>query len=129
MYLRHFAAALLITGAAALAFSAAPAHAADTAVTCAAPTGTINTGQDGTSPRFTIQCTGGSSAGHITFFAYKFATNANLTALLERTLSSFVLAKGTGATVEISSNLSDTSGTAWGCGGANCRIIDYLTGY
>jgi hypothetical protein len=112
-----------------IASAAVPAYATDTAVTCNSPTGTINTGQDGTSPRFTITCTGGSSAGNVTFFAYKFATKGDLTEILEHTLSSFVLANGLGKTIDLSSNLADTSGNAWGCSSSNCRILDYLTGY
>jgi hypothetical protein len=131
MNLKHIAAALLVAGVTTLTLAAAPAHAADTAVTCVAPTATFNTGQDGSSPRFTIDCTGGSSAGVITYFAFKSGggTVASEVALLEHILSGFVLAKGTGATINISSDLSNITGNAWGCGSANCRIIDYLTGY
>jgi len=44
-----------------------------TKVTCIAPRSEVATGQDigDLAPRFTVVCTGGSSAGNITYFAFR----------------------------------------------------------
>jgi hypothetical protein len=126
MRMNLMGAKLALAGGAFLAITAAPAKAADTLVTCDTPIATVNTGQDGTPPRFTIQCTGGSSAGPIVFFAYKIETNPNVAQLLSRAFETFVLQHARGSAVTLSSNLSDTSGAAWGCGAGNCRILDYF---
>jgi hypothetical protein len=119
---------IMLAGAALLAADTVSAKAADTLVTCDTPIAEVNTGHDGTSPRFTIQCTGGSSAGVITYFAYEIKASPNVAQMLSRSFETFLLQNPTGAAIRILSNLSDTSGAAWGCGGANCRIIDYLPG-
>jgi hypothetical protein len=128
MNLKHLAAAFALTGGAALTFIAAPARAADTEVTCYAPTATVNTGQDSTAPRFTITCTGGSTAGQITYFAYEISKNKTVAEMLEPIVGDLLLVNGD-SSITISSNLNDTSGDGWGCGASNCRIIDYVTGY
>ncbi len=118
---------LALAGGALLAVAAAPAEAADTTVSCATPFAEVNTGQDGTSPRFTIHCIGGSTAGSITFFAYQISTNPTVAQLLLQAFTTFeAKTSPPPGTIPISSDLSDTSGVAWGCGAANCRIIDYL---
>ena len=123
------AAMLALAAGTFLTFAAAPAKAADTVVTCKGPFAEVNTGQDGTSPRFTIHCTGGSSAGSVTFFAYEISTNGTIAQLLSQAFETYAVRysqTSPGAAVTISSDLSDTSGAAWGCGADNCRIIDYL---
>jgi len=105
--------------------TATAAKAADTAVTCKTPFATVNTGQDGSSPRFTIKCTGGSSAGDIIYFAYKISTNPGLAAMLVQTFETYVFQSGD--PISIYSNLADQSGDEWGCGGSNCRILDYVS--
>ncbi len=105
-----------------------PAEAADTAVTCRQPFATVNTGQDGTPPRFTIHCDGGSSAGNITFFAFQISTNPTVAQLLSQAFETYITrfaGSAPGKAIGLSSNLSDTSGNAWGCGAGNCQIIDY----
>jgi hypothetical protein len=105
--------------------AATTAKAGETAVSCSGPVGFVNTGLDGTPPRFTIQCAGGSSAGSITYFAYRISTNANLAAMLVNTFQTYVLQSG-GGTITISTDLTDVSGNAWGCSSSNCRVMDYL---
>jgi hypothetical protein len=104
----------------------APASfAADlTTVTCKAPVSEVATGQDigSLAPRFTILCTGGSSAGNITYFAFRISDNPTVAQLLEGQLSPDM------KSIRILSDLTDTSGNSWGCGGANCRIIAYMYG-
>ena len=109
-----------------LPFIATAAHAQDTAVTCSGPVLQVNTGVDGEQPRFTIRCSGGSSAGAITYFAYRLSSSKTLPQLLASAFETYELQHGTGS-IAISSNLNDTSGNAWGCGAGNCRIIDYLS--
>jgi hypothetical protein len=101
--------------------------AADTAVTCNGPVVQLATGRDGTKPRVTIFCSGGSSVSGIDFFAYEISANPNVAATIPTLVGYWVLLGNT--SIRISSNLDDLSGNAWGCGGANCRIIDYLEGY
>jgi hypothetical protein len=79
-------------------------------------------------PNYTIVCTGGSSAGDITHFSYKVAANVNVVQLLSRSAGDHAVGTNDGP-ITIYSNLSDTSGSAWGCGTGNCRIIDQLVGY
>jgi hypothetical protein len=105
--------------------SATAAKAADTAVTCNNPNITVNTGRDATSPRLTIECLGGSSAGNIVYFGYRISTDPSIAALLSQTFQTNIFQTG-GGSIVIASNLEDASGSAWGCGAANCRIIDYL---
>lgn len=122
------AAMLAFTAAALLPAVVPPAQAADTAVTCRRPFATMNTGQDGTPPRFTIHCDGGSSTGGVTFFAYRISDNPAIAQLLSQAFETYItrfasIAPGTA--IGLSSDSSDTSGDAWGCGAGNCRIIDY----
>jgi hypothetical protein len=129
MRMNLIGAMLGLAGGAFLAVTSTPAKAADTVVTCKGPFAIVNTGQDGSSPRFTIHCTGGSSAGSITFFAYQISASATVAQLLAQAFETYIArfaATSPGVAVPIASDLSDTSGAAWGCGAANCRIIDYL---
>jgi hypothetical protein len=104
--------------------------AADTAVTCTAPvviewaTGAGPTPK----PNVVIDCTGGSSAG-FQFFAYRYDVNPNFANSIPALVGFYVLEHGPGASITLSSNLSDTSGNNWGCGGANCRILNQVWGY
>jgi len=106
-------------------FAAAPAMAADTAVSCSAPVAYVITGSEA---NYTIVCTGGSSAGAITNFSYEIKTNTTVAQLLAQVVASSAIATGDGA-ITIYSDLSNTAGIAWGCGSANCRVIDQLVGY
>ncbi len=119
----------LLLGALLLPFAVKSASATETTVSCKAPAVQVATGADSTSARVTVQCTGGSSAGNITFFAWQIKANATAALMIERAVAGFVLEDGTGATITIISDLSNTSGNAWGCGSANCRIISYVDGY
>ncbi len=105
--------------------AAAPAMAADTVVTCNAPVAYVITGSEA---NYTISCTGGSSAGSIVNFSYKIKTNANVALMLEQSAGTHAISTGDGP-ITIYSDLSDLSGSAWGCGTANCRVIDQLVGY
>jgi len=93
-------------------------------VTCAAPVAEVATGQSigPLAPRFTVVCTGGSTAGNITYFAFRISDNPTVAQLLATLLRPNMKSIG------IISDLNDTSGNSWGCGGANCRIIAYLYG-
>lgn len=102
---------------------------AETEVTCAAPVVVLSTGRDGTQPRVTVVCTGGSSEAGIIYFAYEISANPNVANMIPTLVASWVLEHGTNSSIKFSSNLNDVSGAAWGCGAANCRIIDYLEGY
>jgi hypothetical protein len=125
MRLKILTVVLALAGGVLLTVNTSPAQAADTTVTCNGPVVEMNTGQDGTPPRFTIHCTTGSSAGNITFFAYKIATSGVIAEMLLATFNGLVGSPS----ILLSSNLSDTSGAAWGCAASNCRIIDYLFAY
>lgn len=103
--------------------------AADTVVTCTAPQVQLAAGRDGTKPRMTIYCAGGSSVPGIDYFAAEFSANPPVAEAIPAIVASWVQVNGAGSSITIESNLSDTSGTSWGCGGSNCRIIDYLLGY
>jgi len=105
--------------------SAAPAKAADTAVTCDKPVSIVITGAEQALPNFTIWCSGGSSAGHIVYFSYEVAKNASVSQLLANVTGNHAIQTNDGP-ITIYSNLSDLSGSAWGCGTANCRILDQL---
>jgi hypothetical protein len=95
-----------------------------TKVTCTGPRSEVATGQDtgALAPRLTIVCTGGSSAGHITYFAFRISDNPGVVRLLATQVGHDV------KSITILSNLADISGNSWGCGGANCRIIAYMYG-
>ncbi len=124
--MRAFASLPLLAFGAVLSVTAAPARAADTTVTCNGPVLQVNTGLGDLTPaRFTIRCSGGTNAGAITYFAYRISTNRFIPPLLAGAFNAFVI-QHPGQPIKIASNLSDTSGAAWGCGFGNCRIIDYL---
>jgi hypothetical protein len=120
------AVALAFVGGVITCLSAAPAKAADTAVKCDKPVSWAITGVEQALPNFTIFCSGGSSAGNIVYFSYK-ATGVTATfgLLLATVAGNHAIQTNDGA-ITIYSNLSDLSGSAWGCGTANCRIIDQL---
>lgn len=122
---RIAALAILIGGFAA---ATAPAMAADTAVTCNAPVAFVITGVEGALANYTIHCSGGSSAGDIVNFSYKVATSVYVAQLLQKSAGDHAISTNDGP-ITIYSNLSDLSGSAWGCGTGNCRIIDQLVGY
>jgi hypothetical protein len=104
--------------------------AADTQVTCTAPQVSVWYTGAGTTvnPQVTIYCTGGSSAG---FEAYAFLIkdNPTLAAMIPTLVGNAVLVGGTNTTITLYSDLSNLSGTNWGCGNANCRILDVVAGY
>ena len=111
--------------------------ATDTAVTCKAPQVTCTapqvlvwyTGTGSTvNPQVTIDCTGGSSAG-FQYYAFLIKDNPTLASMIPVLVGNAVLVGGTETTITILSNLSNTSGAAWGCGASNCRIIDQVYGY
>ena len=110
--------------------------AADTEVTCHAPVVVVWATGGGPFPRpqVTIDCTGGSSAG-IQFFAYPLAAapglsfNANFANSIPVLVGNLVLVHGPGTDITLTSDLSNTSGNNWGCGSANCRILDQVFGY
>jgi hypothetical protein len=101
-----------------------------TKVTCHAPVSEVATGQGigALAPRITFVCTRGSSAGNITYFAFRLSDNPTVAQLLEAQLGPYLQTHGTNAAITILSDLSDTSGASWGCGAANCRIIAYMYG-
>ncbi len=104
--------------------------AAETAVTCTAPVVIAwATGAGPTpKPNVVIDCTGGSSAG-FQFFAYRYDANPNFANSIPALVGFYVLEHGPGASITLSSDLSNTSGNNWGCGSANCRILDQVWGY
>jgi hypothetical protein len=104
--------------------------AADTRVTCTAPVVIAwATGAGPTpKPNVIINCTGGSSAG-FQFFAYRYDVNPNFANSIPALVGFYVLEHGAGASITLLSDLSNTSGNNWGCGGANCRILDQVWGY
>jgi hypothetical protein len=103
--------------------------ATDTVVTCKGPQVQLAAGRDGTKPRVTIYCSLGSSVTGIDYFAAEISANSAVAAAIPGLVASWVLENGKGSSITINSDLSDTSGAAWGCGADNCRIIDYLLGY
>lgn len=106
-----------------------PARAADTTVSCVDPQFYLTAGHgNATQPRFEIDCPGGSNVG-IKIFSFLISSNPTLALLFERAAAGWVLENGTHSTILLGSNLADTSGNAWGCGAANCRILDGLIGY
>jgi hypothetical protein len=107
----------------------APASfAAQTTVLCVAPQVTVTTGLDGTAPRITINCSGGSSAAGIPFFALRISDNPTVAALLPSAIGTYLLLYGVTAKLQVVTDLSDTSGDAWGCSATNCRRIYYVQG-
>ena len=104
--------------------------AADTEVTCTAPVVIAWATGAGVTPaaQVTIYCTGGSSVG-IPFFAYRIKNNPTVANQIATLVGFYVLEHGPGASITISSDLSNTTGNNWGCGASNCRIIDQVWGY
>jgi hypothetical protein len=104
--------------------SPAPLTADLTKVTCMGPRSEVATGQDigALAARLTIVCTGGSSAAHIRYFAFRISDNPGVARLLATQAGHDV------KSITILSDLADISGNSWGCGGANCRIIAYMYG-
>jgi hypothetical protein len=125
MRVKILGAAFALAGGAFMAAGSSPAQADDTDVTCSLPVAQVNSGQDGTAPRFTIECTGGSSAGNITYFGYEISKDPTVAALLERAFNDWIIVHPA-SPITVRSNLSDTGGAAFGCGAANCRILDYV---
>ena len=121
-------ATLAALGSAVSCFAGTAARAADTEVTCYAPQIEVNTGQDGTQPRMTLHCTGGSSVTGIDYFAFEISVSPSLAQMIQQTYQGF-LETHKKSPVLVSSNLSDTSGNGWGCGVGNCRIIDFAIGH
>jgi len=118
---------------ASLAFLALPQNsfaAADTQVLCNTPQVDLwyTGGGSSPNPQVTIDCTGGSSVG-IEFFAFLIKDNPTLASMIPNEIGFAVLANGTSSSVTIYSDLSNLSGSAWGCGNANCRILDQLQAY
>lgn len=109
-------------------FFAPASFAAPTTVLCVSPLLEVTTGADGTAPRVTINCSGGSSAPGIPYFAFQISTNPAVAALLQQVIGPFLLLRGVTAQLQIVTDLSDTSGNAWGCSAANCRVIYALYG-
>jgi hypothetical protein len=103
--------------------------ATDTTVTCKQPVVQLAAGRDGSQPRVTVYCAGGSSAPGIDYFASEISANTTVAAAIPSLVAPWVFENGLGSSITIQSNLSDTSGESWGCGYGNCRIIDYLNGY
>jgi hypothetical protein len=120
---------LAILGSLAFLASAQKSYAADTAVSCNTPQVQLAAGRDGTKPRLTVYCAGGSSVSPIVYFAFEISSNEVGALSIAPLVASWVAENGAASPITIYSNLSDTSGAAWGCGASNCRIIDYITGY
>lgn len=104
--------------------------AADTQVTCNAPVviAWATGGGPTPKPNVVIDCTGGSSAG-FEFFAYRYDVNPNFANSIPSLVGFYVLENGRGASITLYSNLQNLTGSEWGCGNANCRILDQVHGY
>ena len=104
--------------------------AADTKVTCSAPVVFVWATGAGPTPaaQVTIDCTGGSSAG-FEFFAYRIKDNPTVANQIATLVGFYVVEHGPGASITLYSDLSDLSGWTWGCGNANCRILNIVFGY
>jgi len=88
----------------------------------------VITGAEEALPNFTIWCSGGSSVGNIVYFSYEVAKNPTVSQLLASVTATHAIQTSDGP-MTIYSNLNDLSGSAWGCGTANCRIIDQLAAH
>jgi hypothetical protein len=106
----------------------AKAQAAQTQVNCHSPIIIVSSGRDGGAPRVTIACTGASSAGNITFFAWRISDSPDIAHLIQASIAAANITKASVNGVIIWSDLSDTSGDTWGCGSRNCRIINQVDG-
>jgi len=117
MRVKLMGAALALAGGAFLTVPAAPASAADTIVSCKSPLSEVASGRNGTAPRATLHTLG---SGSPTTRGRPVDTRA-----------AGILRPGPrrDGPIKILSNLSDTSGNAWGCAASNCRIIDFVYGY
>lgn len=102
--------------------------AADTAVVCNQPVVWLSAGRSGTAPMEIVWCSGGSSVSGINFFAYRISDNPNFANAIPGIVGDWVRQYGPGAAITLYSNLSDLSGSGWGCGTNNCRILDQLVG-
>ena len=114
-----------LAASALMTMAATPAKSADTLVTCKTPFADVNTGQDGSKTSdlpYTVSVARRRRASPL---AYEISVNGTIAQLLSHAFETFEI-QSRGAAVPISSDLSDTSGAAWGCGASNCRIIDYL---
>jgi hypothetical protein len=109
-------------------FFAPASFAQMTTVLCVSPQVQITTGLDGTAARIVINCSGGSSAAGIPFFAFRISDDPTVVAFLPPAIGSYVLLYGAMAKLQILTDLSDTSGDAWGCSATNCRRIYSVQG-
>lgn len=128
---KHFKSAALAMGIGAFVVPPfAPAAAGTyTDVTCKDPVSYVSTGLDGFAARWELHCNGGSTAPNISNFSFRVDDNPNVAQLLEHVFGDFVLSGGAPKAIVVKTDLGDTSGNAWGCGGANCRIIHGLHGF
>lgn len=102
----------------------APASfAAQTTVLCKSPQVQVTTGLDGTAARLVINCSGASSAPGIPYFAFRISDNPIAVELVIQQLGAYLFIHGAMAQLQIVTDLSDTSGDAWGCSATNCRRI------
>ena len=104
--------------------------AADTKVTCNSPVTWLTAGRlPGEKPMEIVYCSGGSDAGGIVFFASLISANPNVANAIPTLVGLYVLENGPNAPITIYSDLQDLSGVGFGCGAANCRILDQLIGF
>jgi len=117
-------------GVLAASFAAQPSGAAVTQVTCDEPVLVVSTGKDGTAPRVTVFCVEGSTAGNISYFAWRISDDPDVAQLVQSALAAHNIRAGgvTHNSVILTSDLADASGNAWGCGADNCRIINEILG-
>jgi hypothetical protein len=103
--------------------------AVDSKVTCNTPVAWLTAGRAGTAPMEIVYCRGGSSVPGIVFFAFRISDNPNVANAIPTVIGSWVQVHGPVTSMTLYSDLTDISGVAWGCGAANCRILDQLLGY
>jgi len=101
---------------------------ADTTVKCTTPQIEVNSGDDGTPPRMTIHCLGGSNVTGIDHYAVEISPNPTVAQLAQEAIQSYLTIHKNAASITFASNLNDTSGSQWGCSQTNCRILDYAFG-
>jgi hypothetical protein len=103
--------------------------AEDTEVTCKSPEVVLwATGFNGfgsSNAQVTVICTGGSSVPGIRGFAYRISDNPTFASQIATVVGLYELAHP-GAPITLYSDLSNLTGNDWGCGSANCRILDQL---
>ena len=107
---------------------AGTAARADSTVKCTTPQIEVNSGTDGTQPRMTLHCLGGSSAAGINYFAVEISANPTVAQMIQQVYQSYLLEHKTAGYVTLSSDLTDLSGNAWGCSENNCRVLDFAIG-